>query len=1166
MHYATVANSKILTKKEQEEILYWRAYNKYLDCKPHLPKKLTFSAWVKNTHYKHWFSEEYTKNLETLETRPQVQNICTIFTDPRDDLLFDVEPEGSNIIVHKCPELDINIEGIQTKALIDSGSEVTCLSEEYYNKYVNIFKNKPTLPITGKIIKGATGVKSTRLIMQVLLQVRIGLINTNLVFIIVPKLVTNCILGYDSQKALSMVIDTDKEEIQLKNENIFEKLRYTSITLNASKYDSMQIRITYDDKCAIAHHKGSHEIKSGYYANNLEYDITYEEVNEKIHNTSTQLSKTQRDELTNLIWKFRKVFYKKPGLMQKYEHHLILKEEKPFFKKPYPIPMNYREKVKAEIEKMLDLKIIRRSTSPFINPMVVVKKKDDSIRLCLDARQLNQYLLADHESPPGIEEIFQKCHGATYISNFDLLASFHQVPLSEDSKKYTAFVADNKVYEYNVVPFGTSTSSAALIRGLDLSIGELQDFIIIFVDDILCISESFEKHLEHLEKLFSKLIENNLTLSFKKSNFVCQEVQFLGHILSASGLKPVSDKIDIIKNYKRPENVKQLQSFLGFVNFYTKFTRNYAQETIPLLSLLKKGIKYEWTAEHQQAFENIKKLFQSNIVLKFADPHKPYILSTDASNYALGAALSQENDEGDEEIISFISRTLKGPELNYFTTEKEMLAIVWALKKFDTYLRGAKSIKVRTDHEALTFLKSCRFANARLRRWNLAMQDYNLQLAFVPGAKNVVADVLSRHQGIQEEADNNEIIVASLLAKKPSAELVRLFKNLSNLQKSDARIKKALSKMPSENYKLDNNLVYKKVPTGNFRIFLPESIINKLVIELHQMYGHIGSKKLYHMISNDFYVYKLKHLVNKTTKTCDTCQKTKYRTSRQDAWIQPIMVKRPHELLSIDFYGPLPTSTGGVKYILTTIDAFSKFTVMYPIKKATTAIVINKLFNDYIKKYGKPKSIISDHGTQFTADKWKTKLEQEQITPIFSSIRHPQSNIVERLHRSLGCFLRAFINKKHTGWAQYIPIIQSIINETHHDTMEVTPIELHLNEKPTRIWTKWIKIENTEETVEQRIYLARRKQEKKLMRRAAKLNNRASHKTFKEGDLVLVKANNVSNIEKNKIAKFFCVYEGPYTVTKIISLDTYLLSNSNGTLRGKFHLDNLKIYYSAEIN
>ena len=439
-----------------------------------------------------------------------------------------------------------------------------------------------------------------------------------------------------------------------------------------------------------------------------------------------------------------------------------------------------------------------------------------------------------------MEEIFLRCKNVNFLSSFDLTSSFHQIRFSEESRKYTAFICDNRVYEFNVVPFGIKTSSAALIRGLDLAVAGLEDFLITFVDDLQCISEDFDSHLKNIQQLFENLLRNNLRISFKKSKLVQEEIKFLGHILTPEGVKPDPEKIRTIKNFKKPRNVRELQGFLGFVNFYTKFARNYSAHTIPLIKLLKQGKKYEWTEEQEKAFNDIKNIFDEYIILKYADPERPFILTTDASDYAIAAVLSQLNDENEEQIVTFVSRTLKGSEIAYFTTEKEMLAIVWSLTRLDTYLRGAPKIIVRTDHEALTFLKSCKFNNARLRRWSLAIQDFCLEPLHLPGRKHAVADYLSRQMHVYPE-----IIIASMQIQKPSRELTNNLKDLKKLQENDPYISKLITDIPNDDgirkrFELKNGLMH-KVTLNQNKLMFPESLLDSLVRETHEIHGHVGA-------------------------------------------------------------------------------------------------------------------------------------------------------------------------------------------------------------------------------------------------------------------------------------------------------------------------------------
>lgn len=357
------------------------------------------------------------------------------------------------------------------------------------------------------------------------------------------------------------------------------------------------------------------------------------------------------------------------------------------------------------------------------------------------------------------------------------------------------------------------------------------------------------------------------------------------------------------------------------------------------------------------------------------------------------------------------------------------MAIVWALQKLSTYLRGAK-ILIRTDHQALTFIKTSRFTNARLRRWTLAIQDYDIEIEHITGPRNVVADILSRcaHQGDNRDSgEDEEIQIATILAQKPSKELVQDMTNIKQLQNTDHDLRKTIHLLrthPRDNLKrryiLHDDILYKVGSGGDVKIVIPKTWTNKLALEIHQIYGHIGARKVYRMLREEFYAKKLRHDVEKLIATCDTCQRHKYPTQACQAKMQNIIPTGPGDLLSIDFFGPRPTSRGGAKHILVTLDAFSKFVALYAIRRANTETVIRKIFQDYVMKYGKPKRIQCDHGTQFTVLKWAEKLKEEDIVLVFSSIRHPLGNIVERVNRELGRFFRTFVKDKHTDWATYV--------------------------------------------------------------------------------------------------------------------------------------------------
>ena len=448
--------------------------------------------------------------------------------------------------------------------------------------------------------------------------------------------------------------------------------------------------------------------------------------------------------------------------------------------------------------------------------------------------------------------------------------------------------------------------------------------------------------------------------------------------------------------------------FWGLINFYTKFSKNPAAKIVPLLELLKKGVKWSWNDDLERVFKEIKLLFSSSILLNYPDIKKPFYLQTDASDVALGAVLFQLDEDGNPCPIIYASRTLKGAELAYYTTEKELLAIVWALHKFRSYIMGGKII-IRTDHKALTFLKTCKLLSGRLTRWTMAIQDYDISIEYCPGKNNLVSDTLSRlpeEENASRMANKDGKIILYALAKRPSSNLRNRRQNFAQEQKVDPILEQKIKDLEEKKltkYEMHDNLLY-FLRGENKRLCLTKGIIHDIIDECHEMHAHIGPSKVVKMLNDFFYYPKLAKIVRRRLASCDSCQRNKVTNQTCFSEMKNYSPERPNEILSIDFYGPLPASKGGFKYILSTIHAFSKYVVLCPLRRANTNAVINKLNKDHFPKYGKTSKIVTDHGTQFTSPVWSEFLKEQDIQPVFSSIRHPQSNIVERIHRELSRF------------------------------------------------------------------------------------------------------------------------------------------------------------------
>lgn len=1086
-------------------------------------------------------------NVTSEDVAGKLQNISQLY-NPREDLLEeDVGKEKKTRT--RCYVANITLSGVQTQALIDTGAEITCISEEYYRKNEIVWKHLPLLPLSGVIVKGAIPGRATKLSKQIYLEVAITGATFQAIFLVVPHLSRACIIGIDLLDKLKTHIDLVQHWL------VFKELKGHP-TLLLSKDGPIE------EECNQS--KEVNQVSSTSSINSL---LTWTEL-EEIVDTLNLKSDTTKTKLKETLWKYRDVFQKKPGRLKDYFHELKIKNDKPFISRSYPIPISYREAVQEEIDRMLDMNIIQRSNSPYINPLVPVKKKDGSIRLCLDARKLNDLMIEDWECPETAEVLFQGCSGVEKMSTLDLTSSFWQIQLHPASRKYTAFQHRGKTYEFKVVPFGLKTSTAALVRGLDQALRGIGEQVIVFIDDILLKSDSEAEHLEHLEQLLRRLKEVNLTINLKKSRFLQEQVKFLGFILTTKGIQPDPEKVQGIRDFPTPKNIKQLRGFLGLVNFYTRFSEKHAETIVPLLALLKKGAKWNWTEQDQNYFERVKSQFGNEVLLTYPRPDQKYYLETDASHYALGAILYQVDEEGYKNIVSLASRTLKGAELSYFTTEKELLAIIRALNKFRTYVLGSKLI-LRTDHKALSFLKTCRFGNARLTRWTLAIQDYDVDIQHCAGKDNVAADVLSRMHPSRQwvRSDNEEVVTVNWITHKCSLDLQNKLKNLEVTQSLDEdiiAIKKLLERgEPSKRFKLYEDIVYRKNENRE-RIYLPLETFKALAWECHTAYGHIGPYKVYCILNETFYYPKALKLLRQTLRECDSCQRNKIPTTTLPLHQQAVVSEAPLDLISIDFLGPLPKSKYACEYLLVMMDTFSKYTKLYPLKKATCTAAITKL-DHFIREVGKPRRVLSDRGTQFTSKRWKESLQQREIQGILTSIRHPQANMVERVNRELARFYRTFLDTdSHKKWVSITPRIEAILNESYHDTIGMSPHEALKGKRPERFWNELIPIHWRDPELEEqeRINIIWERIKTKGEKRMERKNKNKENYLYKEGQMVLVKACNISNAASGRIAKFMALYEGPYRVQERTSLNTYVLHHPhNGKERGHYHAQDMKPYW-----
>ena len=460
---------------------------------------------------------------------------------------------------------------------------------------------------------------------------------------------------------------------------------------------------------------------------------------------SESLSDNQLKELKDVVGLKSDVFTDIPSCCTVGECDITLESEKPIFVRQYPLPHSQEETVKEEVKAMLKLGVIEPASSPYSSPAVLVKKKDASVRFCIDFRRLNKHIRFDAEPMPDIDAIFAKLGKAKFFSKLDLTKGYWSIKMKEEDKCKTAFTTPLGQFQFRRMPFGLKTAGAIFSRTMRKVLLPLKlDCLHNFMDDMLIATETWEEHVTALKLLLQRLEQVNMSARPKKCYLGFQQISFLGHVVGDGKMRPEEDKVKKLQKAERPKSKKQLRAFLGLSGYYRKFIANYSTIALPLSERTKKDYpdKVEWDETCEQAFNILKDNLSQYPVVVLPDQRLPFILRTDASGEGLGAALMQNQGDG-LQPIAYASKKLSPAEKNYATIEQECLAVVWGIRKFYPFLYGRQFI-VETDHNPLKYLDRIRPMSRRLMGWAMELQSHSFTVQSIPGKENVVADALSR--------------------------------------------------------------------------------------------------------------------------------------------------------------------------------------------------------------------------------------------------------------------------------------------------------------------------------------------------------------------------------------------------------------------------------------
>lgn len=833
-------------------------------------------------------------------------------------------------------------------------------------------------------------------------------------------------------------------------------------------------------------------------------------------------------------------------------------------KPPYRLSASDLEEVTKQVGELLNKGFIQPSTSPFGAPVILVNKKDGKKRMCIDYRALNKQTIKNRFPLPLIDDLFDALKDAKYFSKIDLNSGFNQIPIAPEDVEKTAFRTRFAHYEYLVMPFGLTNAPATFMNMMTNVFKKLMfKCVVVFLDDILIYSNSKEQHIKDIELVLRTLRANKLYAKMEKCEFLKRTVDYLGHTVTSDGISPQRHKLFAIKNWPVPKSVSNVRSFLGLASYYRKYIKNFAHISSPMNELLKTKKKFIWSSSQSDSFNALKEALVSAPVLQIADPKRTYWVTTDASDVAIGAVLEQEDENNNIHPVAYESRTLTPAESNYPVHERELLAIVHALKKWRVYL-AAETFNVVTDHYPLNFLHSQKALSPRQTRWSLDLAEFNYKIIYRPGKQNVVADALSRaHIQSMSTLSGCATFLQSIRDGYPSDESLRtIIDDLENEKEV-------------ENYTMRSSLLFFRN-----KLCIPSSVNKRDIIrEAHAtpITGHLGVDKTTKLLKKHFSWNSLADDVKTFIKNCDSCQRIKAVNKAPSGALQPISVPNTRwQQISMDFITHLPLTKQGFDAILVVIDSLTKQIHLIATKTTFCAKDIARQFFDTIFRYhGIPLKIISDRDPKFMSAFWRSlfKMLGTQLAP--STAYHPQTDgLTERANRTVQEMLRVFIQGcDETEWDKLLTPVEFAYNNSVQGSTNISPFKLDTGQDPITpqsllgdcaAQSPNPAANNFLSEINRNIKMASENIVKAQQRQKKYADKRRSEADFEIGDQVLLSTKNLK-LPQHKTPKFQPRYIGPFkVVSKINSVAYTLCLPDDFKIHPTFHVSLLKRYYNQD--
>jgi transposase InsO family protein len=918
--------------------------------------------------------------------------------------------------------------------------------------------------------------------------------------------------------------------------------------------------------------------------------------------SEAKLSPMIADGFSKLLIKYQDAFAKNDsdlGRTNVVLHDIDTGDARPIRQPPRRLPLAQQADCEKEVVSMLEKGVIEPGYSPWASPIVLVRKKDGTLRFCVDYRKLNEVTVFDCYPLPRIDETLDHLSGAQWFTTLDLLSGYWQVGLTPEARLKSAFCTRSGLYLWKVMPFGLSNAPSTFERLMERVLQGLQwHTCLVYIDDVVVFGHDEIQLLERMDEVFSRLMKAGLKVKPRKCCFFARETSYLGHVISGDGIRVSAEKVSAVREWPVPHNVTELRSFLGTANYYRRFVADFSSIVAPLCDLTSKTAIFKWTDECQHAFDTIKEALCTAPVLAFPVPGAKYVLDTDASDRGIGAVLSQlvPVEAGgivkyQEKVLGYASRSLTKHERNYCVTRKEMLAVVNFVRHFRPYLYGREFV-VRTDHASLQWIRNFKEPEGQVARWLQVLGTYQFVVEHRDGKKHGNADGLSR-QGYSERCEVcTEIAkvlscapeddkIAEVKVKVTSVSPAWTTQQLAAWQEEDEELKPVVlavraGERPSatdvkawpsvtkrlmsdwERLKCVDNVVYREWYKVNgqldrYQLVTPKQIRAQVLSVAHEgvVAGHFAERKTGKKVRELFYWPRLGTDVRDFCRSCLVCQKRKPHPKRPNFPLQQDMVGSPMDKVTIDLLSFDRPSDSGFSTLLVVVDTLTKWVEAIPVEDARATTVAKALVETMMCRYGIPAQLHADQGPQFESEVFQEMCEALGIDKTRTTPYRPQSDgQTERMNRGLLQLLAKAAVDDPNKWDEKLPYVLAAYRSTPHASTGETPNRLMLGREvatpltllapaapnlPER--TRWV------EKLHDNFAGAHRAVQEQIAKaqRVQKkyYDKRVKEQSFHEGQLVFL-----WNHRKNKRGPYKLNaerWEGPLEIKKRISGAVYLV-------------------------